>query len=64
MDKKILSAVMAAQMKQSLKAASPKYDPAAHNMGSRKAYTNASVVIIGAGISGKICIPVQNASHM
>jgi hypothetical protein len=66
LDKKILDAIMAKQMADSIKNAKPDYDPAAHTMHTRKAYTNASVVIIGAGISGMPPSPIppsQASTH-
>lgn len=67
MDKTVLKAFMALQQQNSLKKASPAYDPDAHNMAPRKGYTNAAVVIIGAGISGgtsrRECIQWNGADY-
>lgn len=52
---KVVAAYMAANMKNSITKASSDYHPEDHNMHSRKYYTNTSVVIIGAGISGICC---------
>ena len=51
---KVVAAYMAANMNNSITKASSDYHPEDHNMHSRKYYTNTSVVIIGAGISGTL----------
>lgn len=54
MDKKLLQAFVAHQQRAAIANLTPDYDAGVHQA-SRKQHSNATVVIIGAGISGMLC---------